>query len=480
METKQEILQMNREREIDLIALMWEIIYHWRALLICAVVCAVGLAGFKYASDTKNYKATQNTETVDMTMEENDLSEEERQTVENALNLKKQILQKEEYLTNSAYMNLDAYQVNRVSIAYYVMLEGAESYENDTLQYISNNYVNAYITYLANGGMTSQLQKIAGGDLDAADLADLVRVSRMEGSQFMLSVYSDDKALAQKLADKAGELVKAYQPTVEEKIGKHKLVVLERFNTVQYDSSIAASQNEQTESLKNMRANLQAMTAAFTPQQTELYNGVMKTELDIEPEEDADATAPSLSMKYLVLGFLVGGFLVCMWIAGTFILSSRIYRVEELQGIYGLRIFGMLQVSEKKKRFLGGIDRWLDSLHKKEKWTLEEQQNVILSNLLMTCKKELIKSVMFTSAHHLDASDKQAVDAMIKQLQQHGVQAAYGENMIRNVTTFEEMAETGQVVFIEKENVSDYHTLEKELLLCMENKTNIMGVVGLQ
>ncbi len=480
METRQEILQMNREREIDLIALMWEIIYHWRALFICAVAGAIGLAGLKYVSDARAYKNAQNPQTSTVTMEENSLSDEELQAVENALGLKKQIKQKEDYLAESVYMNLDAYKVNRVSVLFYATPEDAESFKDETLSFVSGNFVNAYMAYLSNGGLVSRLRKAAGKDMDVTELSELVRTTRMEGSQFMVNVYAEDEAKAEEMADKMVQLVNEYHKTVEEKIGRHELSVLERCSYISYDSGMAASQNEQREGLKNMRASLQTMTTAFTAEQTELYNGVMAEEMDIEQEAVREASPASVSKKYLVLGFLAGGFLVCMWIAGAFILSSRIYRVEELQNIYGLRIFGMVQAGEKKKRFLGFIDRLLDGLRQKESWTQEEQQKVILSNLLMTCKKEGIKSVMFTSAHHLDASDKKAVESMRESLRQNGIHAGYGENMIRNVTTFEEMVETGHIVFVEKENVSSYQVLEKELLLCIENKADVMGVVGLQ
>lgn len=494
METKQEILQMNREREIDLIALMWEIIYHWRALAVCAIACAVGLAGYKYFSDARSYKSAQEQEVSAVTAENAALTAEERQAVEDAIALKKQIVQRENYLSESTYLNLDAYEVDTVSTTYYVMLDDIGNYDGETLRYVGNSYVDAYLSYLSNGTIGRRLRGLAEKkqdlseltdssrrDLDVMNLTELIRSSKSsESAQFTVRVYGKDKQQAEKLADQTAELLMEYQAAVEEKVGKHTLVTLDRCSYVYYDSELARIQNEQTEVLKSMRANLQTVTAAFTQPQKDLFNGTVKEEMNVEEETLIKAVPPALSIKYLALGFMAGGFLVCMWIAGVYILSAKIHQAEELQNIYGLRIFGLIQTGEKKKRFLGAVDNWLDSLRRKEKWTMQEQRSVTIANLLMACKKEAVKSVMFTSAHHLETSDKQAVESMMEALQKHGVQAAYGENMIRNVTTFEEMAEIGQVVFLEKENVSNYHVLEKELLLCVENRANVLGIVGLQ
>ena len=62
-------------------------------------------------------------------------------------------------------------------------------------------------------------------------------------------------------------------------------------------------------------------------------------------------------------------------------------------------------------------------------------------------------------------------------LKSAGVAVQTGENIIYDAGALKEMAEVGQVVFMEQVGASLYHEVEKEIRISRENEVRILGSI---
>ena len=466
------------ERQVKLSDLLWEIVYGWRLLIVGAVILAVALGGLKFVKEWRGTRTEEPEEVSeeDLMLVEEELTEDELLQLEDARDLWDQIEIQEKYAEESPRMHIDPYEHDIVVLQYYVDTNYTYNLmENYVPDYVSN-IMGAYVYYVNNYGIRAELSKRM--DMTEYYAGELISAGTGMGSMFTVTAMGVDADAANSMADALDDLITKYKPTLSAKIGEHDLILVDRYNSVLRNTSLATEQANVIAAIKSSKANLDAMVEAFTPNQQLVW----KNEKNImEEEKPLDKEPAGISivsvLKYIILGGVAGVFLGCVWIAMRSLLTTRLRNSDDIQQMYGLRVFGSITETEKKKRFLSGIDKWLDSLRSKEKWTKEEQLDLILTNIKVTCRKEQIGKVFLTSSVHLQEADKAQITELMGELQKMGIQAQYGERITSNAASFERMTDIGQAVMVEKLGVSAYEAIGKEIGMCREQSVKTLGVV---
>lgn len=456
-------------REINLGDLLWKILYGWRLILVLAIIFAIGLCGLQYIRAQRTSVVPQQNEPLSLEEIKERLTEDEWQTIRKATALQQQIAEQRAYNDNALSMHITAYAKNVVMIQYYVNTEYAFNYTEEVTPDYVGVLVNSYIAYASNEDMEklSEEQNLYVGEM--------VSATQLGAEQFMISVAGADAKQAEELADKVADLLEDYRAVLVDKIGSHKLVEVNRYSRVQRDEALAAKQIERENALVNLQTELDTLTSTFTSAQRHVFAG---EEIVADTAQQVEKTA-SIDVKYLLLGALVGIFLACVWIAMCYILSGRIKSVQELGNIFGLRIFGSISL-EKKKRAFSFVDRWLDKLRKKRQRTLEQQYELVLTNLKVTCRKAKIEQVFFTTSMEMTDADRRLLEELQKRLEKEGVKSSFGEDIVHNAGSLERMAEMEYVVLLEKTGTTDYADVEQELTLCVQQNAKVLGVVGVE
>jgi predicted negative regulator of RcsB-dependent stress response len=57
MQTENNIIRKSEQREVDLIELMWELLYGWRLIIVLMVIGAVAIGGYKYMNSQSSYES---------------------------------------------------------------------------------------------------------------------------------------------------------------------------------------------------------------------------------------------------------------------------------------------------------------------------------------------------------------------------------------------------------------------------------------
>ena len=475
-------------REMNLSELMWKIIRGWRVLLVFMVVFAVLLSGYKYSKDCKtDSSATEVKVSVDDLMEQ--LTEKDKRNLDLVSELEKMRDMQKKYRDESILMNLDAYQKNVVTIEFYVDTHYIYNYTKDVTPDYSSALVNGYISYIENKGILSAVCKKIGntnneqyiGELNSAGSRVAIDGNQIDAADtstkvFAVYITGTDMDAANELADAVTDVIKNYKSVLEQQVGSHDLVQVDRYESVVADGNLATKQSDLNEQITTLQNRIDAIVATFTSEQNQIYE---YNEDNADGDSSGEAVSVSISKKFIFLGAFVGLFLGCCWIAAVYIFDRKVKSSEELQDVYGMRIFGDMTIDTQKKRLFSAADHWIDKLQHKEQWTAEEQKDLILANITATCKKEAINQVFLTTSLHLNEQEKMLTEELMEAIRNEGITVTFGENVARNAKSLEQMSEIAEVILIERTGITEYTSLEKELNLCVQQKADVLGAITL-
>lgn len=472
----------SEEEDINLFDIFIELLKHWRLIIITTVVAAILVSGLKYMKDSSTIEITKTDKTISMQELQKKLTDDEQSALSQAEIVKNQLEEKKNYQSNSVLMNIKPYEKNSVILQYYIDTNYTYNLTSDITKDYGSELVNAYTSYIQNNGVLDTVCDKLEWKIDDAYVAELISAGEVsfndkDSSIFMIYLTGINKKSVNELADIIIEEIENYQPILTKKIGKHELTLIERGESVVADDGLANRQISLEDSIISLQNKLNTLKQNFSEEQLKVFSG---EEAETEDNAMVTITRASISKKYILLGAFVGIFLSCLWVALCYIFSNRLKSSKEVQEKYGIRIFGDIFFGEKKKRFLSVIDNWVDFIQHKEKYSLEEQKDLIITNLKMTCNKENIQHLFLTTSISLNEEEKTLIDMVISNLRDSDIKVTFGKNIIRNTKSLEEMVEISNVVLIEKVRESVYTNLHKELLLCKEQKASVLGIIVME
>lgn len=472
-------MEQTVEREISLRNLFWKLLSGWRRWLALGVIFAILVSGMKYAKDTSAYQAAVRQQNSAGNAEGTAaLTQEERISVEDARALQNQISRLQKYMQESVLMNLDAYNENVLTVQYYVDSDYTFNYTEENETDYSDAVAVAYCDYAESGALADVVWNALDPEIQESYINELITtVSNMDTFQIFI-VYNDAEGLEQ-LKAAVKEAIAGQTAQLSREIGSHSLKLLSEDITVKTDTDLAARQKSQRDMLTSYRSQLTTLKGTMTTAQLD----ALGVELVEEGEEDTEVQEvvpvhPSFSVKYMILGFIVGIFLACVWIVLEVLFSSRIQETEEITMLYGVRSLGELTVEEQKKKIFGMIDAFILKLKKRnqKQMTREQQMRIICSNLEIGCKKEGLDKIYLTGSE-IEKVDQSWLSDLKTAMSSVGITVCSGENVVYDARSLKEMAKIGHVVLVEQAGVSLYKEVEKEIKMAKDNGVEIMGSI---
>jgi len=483
--------------DIEIKDVIWELVRRWRIIVVLAIICGIGLAAYQYRidmnkTDVVTVKKTQ--EELEASMGTQDLDE-----VTAAVALRRQADERSAYMDASVLMRINPYEEHVVFLQYYV---GADS------ELVALDANDAYIAHVNQGTLASAISENDNYEVEPVYLAELISIVKeetgayintksvsdrmavtVEGSAeervFTVKVIGTTKEEAESLAVDVKEALHAYSGVVAANIGVHQLKLMAEDSVMVADQSLAELQNWNATSIKTISNNLDSMKNEMTGDQITLYT--YRTTVLAQTESTAAPVAPaekvvSISVKHLVIGVIVGIVLGCAVIAVLYLFAAALRNGEEVKNLYGVKVLGYIDDSSfQKKKLFGFVDRAILNVEHmgKKKLTFAQEVGMLCANILLNCEKKQTKEVFLASsaAEHIPEAVMQAV---VEQCTQRNIKVVTGKDIAYDAATLEKLVKVGYVVFIEKERVSLYDEMYKEILLCKEHDVDIIGmaVVG--
>lgn len=485
------------EREISLMDLLIYVVKGWRGIIVWMLLLAIAVGGIQYVREVKNLKAfnaepqgteEEQKEQAAQTLEQlrKEMTDEEIKAVAKVVRLEKEYDQQLEYMESSMIMTMDPYDVNIAKLQYWVDTDYRVDYAGITPKDATGDIVDSYINRIEDNAWRKRALKAAGADMELAYFSEVLGISDLGNSFTVIIKYGEEEPLRKMIAVLEEEL-ESYKDSLEGIFGEHSLnLVNESVETV-VDNDIYNQQQSRKNNLINLENNIASYKNAFSDNQKSLYAGEILVNEDGSEEDNTEDTqelavvppTPAVRVKYILLGAVLGAFLVCMVRAMMYILSGRLKAEDAADAYVGVTSLGCIE--EEKKQAAGAfgrLDAWIDSFSKRNygNLTKEQQIEMVVSNISLYCEKGDMKTIYLNSSVNCTEEKGKEIKQLLKE---KGLEVREGFSILQDAKALEDMSRADGVVFLEQAGKSRYEALQREVHLCKEHGKAVIGLVVL-
>ncbi len=308
----------------------------WRVFVLAAVVFAVVAGGIKLATGLQKLGDTAAVENAKVQYEkEMSIYDNAKKSLEGQINNYEAARRNaQEYVDNSLYMKLDAYNFALAQRTFFVDYTIPET--EDTL---SVPFAYAYCNFLNDNAMYETV--ISKLDLETTPRYLKEIVSLETGSDkariVVLQVRYTDAETAERIAQEISDYLLSKNKTIAQQMGKHTLTVAASSVTMTMDLDIQAKQKSRYDEIEKFNTTI-----------TNLKN------------QQQDLRQPALSLlttssvikkavKSAVLGAVVGIVLVGVVVLLQVLLSHKVMDEGDLERRYKKKVLGTLHIEQNEK-----------------------------------------------------------------------------------------------------------------------------------
>lgn len=479
--------ELTKRKEIDLEIrdFVWEILRNWRLLIICMLAGALLLGGYQYASDLKAARTTPEETTVQQqqTLEEMEsaLGAQDMDEVLGAVALKKQLDEKSAYASQSLLMQINPYEESVVYLHYYIMSENEDAAE----------MAEVYKNYVLHGEIASELIDIAT-ESDAMYLTsdnDTVAFdigSDEKENSFVVRVRGLSADECMEMAREVKNALNQYAMETTSQISAHELFLLQETSQTVVDQGLVKLQNQTALAIKQLNNSLDSVKSNMTGDQLALYKRYTepqpneKTESESASDEQNAAVAENVSVRIsatkVLIGAIIGLVLAVLWCLLSFLFTAKLRSSEEIKTLYRVNVLGNVRSKVSGKR--NAFDQWLlkRRYHHAAELSLEEELDLVSANIKVACQLSENKKVYLTGSAMAQIPEA-CVEKLTQECKERGIILVKGREICYHASALEELAETGQVVFIETIRASFYEEMYKEVACCKEHEIPVLGMI---
>lgn len=343
-------MQINKEyeQEIDLKDLFFDLLYHWRSILVAALIGAVLLGAFQFYRIESTHRAGEQTkEEKQFEIDLQDYKDSVKNTRLSIRTYNQLMKEKNDYLDESVYMSLDSQNEWVTYKRFYIKMDQAvldalpESAQEDPADYVAAVYVSTLKTGLDEEAMQELL-----GTGKTEYINELVSVLADYASNTVtVQVIGKDAETIGRQLDYFVDRLSTYCAPKAQEIGAHTLTLVGEDTYSRTDADLSAKQDEINQKLVEWQEALK--------EQRETLNQL---------EEKEEPKAPGMHIKkFAAIGFILGAFLLAGIYFVKYIMGGKLHAASELSERYGLPVFGEYAKSRARRSGKG-----LDKLF--EKW----------------------------------------------------------------------------------------------------------------
>ena len=462
-------MDYNREeQEIDLIDLLFELLMHWRGMIVSMLVVAVLAAGYSFLSSKMSadhtrqqqemlsqqieqiqQEGTSSAESVDEDMKETEKLEAQKLLIYEELYAKKQ-----EYYDNSYLLKCDANSMYQVTLTYTV---------NTTNRTTACDIQQIYGRTIGTSALLQQLSDASG--VPFTTIGELIGVSADNpdrGSKiFSVTLTAPNQEMADALTKVTQQYIKnlqkqlrgdGYEHTLDEVCDSQGPVVLGWL--VDQQESVQNSILSYESTIASLRDSLSSKNKIWDYYITQ--GGVSEPIPKVK-----------ISLKITLIGAILGIFLYAAVICVQYLMNSTLKRSDDLNQLYRLAALGRVTLpKEGKKLPFQQVDNFILSLRNRNKTLLTETQATELAytQTALTAKKAGARRVCMVGACLKDETLRICEEIKAK-LEQDGFQIEILPDVLYSAQSAEKLDDTEAAVFVETVAGTRYEQMDEELAI---------------
>ncbi len=330
----------------DLAELIWRILEQWKAVIAFAVIFMLIFSLVTYTKALSAAKAAQGEEpAVEVKTPEEilaSLDDDSREMVQGAYrvyNFRNEILN---YIDNSALMQLDAYDLNKIKLSWYVNADPE----------IKGQLVNAYDAIFYGDKFLNAVSELWGENYSINNVKELTFIEIKAAAEgdissgvFNVSVIVPDESLGDKTIEIMKKEISEARATLSEDIGKHKISLLREEQFREADTSIADKQAQAFSRLYSIYSQILYYNKNLTDPQKNALNALITysegaEEQSAQPaaeEQAKEIKVPFFTKRSLTTGLLGGFVIYVVAYAIYFIFSGRVRSSSVTDNSFGIR-----------------------------------------------------------------------------------------------------------------------------------------------
>lgn len=465
----------NDEVVIDLRVLMWEILRKWHIILVVCVIFAIASAMFGI-----HRNKAQSVEVSPENLYEQ-LKPAEIVKVNNLVSIQKRIDEKTEYEKNSIYMSLNAYDVD-VARTDFILSDSAD-----------NKYIRQmYTTYMFEGGLYNDIIKEYSDDISLENLSELVRiilsdrkVNVNEDSEenyykgndlnrvISVKILGRDKKQCQELQSLVIKNVKQYEKNVQSKYNNHSINEVSSNVYKAVDTDIAYAKSTYDSQMYSLYNEYQSLYNALSDTQISLFDKLINEEEDEDvTEEKTEAVQPAsggISLKYVIVGILAGGFLSVVVVVLLTMFNGKIFVQRQITDRGLARVFGTFG---KNKNNIASVvlgDVGTDKT---------SQLDIIVAKVDVFCKKNDITELVIID-NCTTETGKSRMKSVVDTIQKSGIDCKK-VTLSEGDSKYTELCDKNNIVVIEELGKGTLKALEYMFIQLKDLESKVCGVICVQ
>lgn len=518
------------QREINIKEVLFSVLLKWRTMLVWAICMAVLLGGYSYISSSRNYGTYENSNpiiAVDSIAEElqrqiDDLEEDidkvEKLSISEMVdswpidkkveftgiqNFDKLIEQHKDYLQNSLSMKIDTNQTYNLVLGYYV----DNHYEYNYSKTFPYNELTTILNYYQLMDTSNDLNEaVSTAIATKAPYVDELLTYTWNASMITISMKLDSEENAKRAITAIKDLMETYHSKISEKIEAHDLTLEEEKIYSSIDKNLSVKQtdnmntlayfiNQKTDYYNRLNKEVQLyydfLTEELNEQKT--LNGMHATrseEIRLKIDDlrnqitavrsNITIEKPTISIKYIILGFILGLFIEAFIGAFFYISSNKLHTSRDLELCYDVPMLGTVFYENEKKKFLSIVDRWMVKIRNNNKIiTKEISLKLITTRVRLFVQKNNLHGVLITGIY-MGEHEIELARKIQNIMEKFGIEVVIGKSMIYDSETMEKAGNIGAVILMETVGKSLYSEIDKEIYYCLKTKIVVIGSIAVE
>jgi len=290
-------------------------------------------------------------------------------------------------------------------------------------------------------------------------------------------IYGKDKAQCEELQALVVKHVKLYEKEVQKKYNSHSLEEISSSVYKTVDTGMASVKSTYDAQIVALYNEYQVLYNALTETQTALFEKITSTDAEIaengtagsEPETEETGTGSGISLKYIIVGILAGGFISVVAIVLLTMSNGRIFVQRQITDKGLSRVFGTFGKNKNNIASLILGDVGTDKT---------SQLDIIVAKVSVYCKKNGFNEITIIDNCTTETGKsrmKQVTDAIQKSgINCNKVTLAEGDSK------YTELCDKNNVVIIEELGKGTLKALEYMFVQLKDLESKVCGVICVQ
>lgn len=488
---------VNKEKvnEINFADLIYYILLNWRRILLGALVFCSLLACLKLVRGFISLGR----EDLSETQKTYERSYEEYMIMKSQLEgqadeLAQSIKENEDYQRQSILMNLNPNAAYKSTLTYAVndIVDTSWVMSGTETLLVANRKINSilgsYVSLVQNGTILQGIQKEIGTQIEKKYIAELIYVQADYQSDLLhITVFGDNKKQVQTISDAIEKEIQNAKLRISTAAGEHRLELISSYIGNDVDTSVligsipeygrSEDASYQT-SIERLQQNEADIVTDLRDQLMDCNNQLSELKEPAEPEGTSRGAIVKSSIKFGILGFVIGAFIMAYFYGLHYVGSGKLMTSDEIQDTYMIPVIAAYKAPKCKHP--NAIDKFINRIYgiSEKKSCLSEVYTLASSNLLARLENSAIVKILLVGNANTEVFDR-TVSEMREKLNDSDVEVIVAGNINENCNAIQKLQKAEKIVLIEQAGVSRKKDIKRELQTLRDLKKEIVGAIVL-